>query len=217
MTYRLAAFDFDGTIADSFAWFGAVVNDAAVRYRFKRIEKDGIEMLRGHSARDLMRHVGVARWKMPLIANYMRKRKADDVARIKLFDGAAKTIEALDAHGVAVAIVSSNTESNVRAILGPRLAALVAYYECGASLFGKARRFRAVLRRSGVPAAQAIAIGDELRDLEAARAAGIAFGAVAWGYTSAAALASAKPDVMFARFDDIIAALVPQNSRAAAQ
>jgi phosphoglycolate phosphatase len=217
MSYRLAAFDFDGTLADSFAWFGTVINDAAARYHFKRIEKDEIDMLRGRSAREVMRHVGVARWKMPLIANYMRKRKAADVVRIRLFGAAAETIETLAAHGVAIAIVSSNTESNIRAILGPRLAGLVAYYECGASLFGKASRFRALLRRSRAPAAQVIAIGDELRDLEAARAAGIAFGAVAWGYTTAAALGSAKPDVMFARFDDIVGALVPQHSGAAAQ
>jgi phosphoglycolate phosphatase len=65
-----------------------------------------------------------------------------------------------------------------------------------------------VLRRSGVSAREAIAIGDELRDAQAARRAGIAFGAVAWGYTSIAALQAVKPAHVFFSIEDIAANLV---------
>lgn len=33
MRYRLAIFDFDGTLADSFPWFATVVNDVAALRR----------------------------------------------------------------------------------------------------------------------------------------------------------------------------------------
>ena len=37
--YKLAIFDFDGTLADSFAWFLSVINEVADRYGFRRIEE----------------------------------------------------------------------------------------------------------------------------------------------------------------------------------
>jgi len=82
---------------------------------------------------------------------------------------------------VTVAIVSSNSEETIRHVLGAETAPTVAIYECGASLFGKPTKLRRALRRSGVAPADAIAIGDELRDIEAAHAVGIPSGAVLWG------------------------------------
>jgi phosphoglycolate phosphatase len=52
-----------------------------------------------------------------------------------------------------------------------------------------------------------IAIGDETRDAEAARAVGAAFGAVSWGYASVDALRTHAPDEFFFSMDDIVAKL----------
>ena len=40
MTYRLAIFDFDGTLADSFPFFLSVFNTIADRHGFRRIATD---------------------------------------------------------------------------------------------------------------------------------------------------------------------------------
>jgi len=61
-----------------------------------------------------------------------------------------------------------------------------------------------VLRSSGVTAAEAICVGDEIRDLEAARGEGIAFGAVSWGYTNPEALQAHGPEEMFSSVDEIL-------------
>ena len=55
-----------------------------------------------------------------------------------------------------------------------------------------------------------IAIGDEVRDIEAARAAGIACAAVTWGYAAASALVAMKPELVFESMNDIAARLTPQ-------
>ena len=52
MPYKLAIFDFDGTLADSFAWFSRVVNDAAEVFTFRKITSAEIDMLRGKGARE---------------------------------------------------------------------------------------------------------------------------------------------------------------------
>lgn len=208
MRYQLVIFDFDGTLADTFPWFMRIINDVADRYRFKRIEPHEVEMLRGMGATEIMAHLGVPRWKLPLIANHMRKRKAREIGETRLFAGVEGMLTRLHDGGVATAVVSSNSEANVRAILGPKLAARMACIECGASVFGKAARFRKVLRRSGISPLEALCIGDEIRDLEAARLAGIAFGAAGWGFTRAEALEARGPNALFSSLDEMADRLV---------
>jgi phosphoglycolate phosphatase len=53
-----------------------------------------------------------------------------------------------------------------------------------------------------------IYIGDELRDIEAARRVGIAAGAVAWGYNSTEVLERAAPELLFRQVPDIASALL---------
>src|SRR5258705_751256 len=195
MRYQLVIFDFDGTLADSFPWFSRVINAVADRYRFKRVQPHEADTLRTMDARALMRHLGVAAWKVPLIAHHMRKRKSKELDQTRLFDGVDRMLLRLSNADIALALVSSNSEHNVRAILGAENAGLIRYYECGASLLGKSSRFRRVLRRSGTQARDTICIGDEIRDLEAAQKEGIAFGAVTWGYTTAEALIARSPSM----------------------
>ena len=203
MRCKLVIFDFDGTLADTFPWFMRIINDVADRYRFKRIEPHEVELLRGMGATEIMAHLGVPRWKLPLIAGHMRRRKAREIGETRLFVGVEALLARLVDAGVRVAIVSSNSEANVRTVMGPALAAHVTFFECGASVFGKAARFRKVLRRSGILPPDAICIGDEVRDLDAARRAGIAFGAVAWGFTRAEPLQARDPNVLFSSLDEI--------------
>jgi phosphoglycolate phosphatase len=214
MLYKLAIFDFDGTLADSFPWFLGMVNGLADAHGFRRIEEHEIEMLRGLGARQVAGHLGVPAWKLPRIAREMRRQMARDIGGIALFPGVDRLLRDLAGRGIRLAVVTSNSIDNVRRVLGPDSAALIHHYECGASIFGKRPKLRAVLRASGVPASQAICIGDEIRDLEAARAEGIAFGAVTWGYTNPEALRAQNPEEMFEGPEEILQRLgQPFNPR----
>jgi phosphoglycolate phosphatase len=208
MRYKLVIFDFDGTLADSFPWFSRTINDIADRYRFRRIEPHEAQALRTMEARALMRHLGIPAWKMPFIANHMRKRKSKELDQTRLFHGVGRMLQRLSDAGIAAALVTSNSEQNARAILGAANAEKIRYFECSVSMFGKARRFRKILRRSGVAARDAIAIGDEIRDIEAARTIGLAFGAVTWGYAAPDALFARGPDVVFRAVGEIADGLV---------
>ena len=204
MRYRLAIFDFDGTLADSFPWFRGVMNRLADEHRFRRIEDHEVETLRGQSARQLVERLGVPAWKLARIARGMRKHMAREIGQIALFPGVDLLLRGLAVRGVRLAIVTSNSIENVRQVLGPQNAALIQDYECGASIFGKRPKLRAVLRATRIPAAAAICIGDEIRDLEAARAEGIAFGAVSWGYTNPETLRALGPQEMFGSLEEIL-------------
>ena len=201
--YKLAIFDLDGTLSDSLPWFRQVMNSVADKHRFRRIEDGDHEMLRGKSSREIIAWLKVPFWRMPVIAADMRRRKSQNIDSIPLFTGVGSMLQALSRAGVVIAMVSSDSESNVRRALGEH-AGLISQFACGASIFGKAAKFRKVLKRTGIAAADAIAIGDEIRDGEAAAQAGIDFGAVSWGYARPEALRRLSPALVFDGVADIL-------------
>jgi phosphoglycolate phosphatase len=215
MRYSLAIFDLDGTLADSFPWFLTHFNDIADKFGFQRVVNgdyglsDLGQELRRAGSREILKRLDVPLWKLPLIARHMRRLKAAHVGEIALFPGTGMMLRTLADCGVRLALVSSDTQANARRQLGDANAALFSDFACGASLFGKAAKFRHVLARAGVQAQHAIAIGDEVRDIEAGRAAGIACAAVTWGYAAPEKLRALAPDLVFEGMEDIAARLIP--------
>jgi phosphoglycolate phosphatase len=220
--YKLAIFDFDGTLADSFSWFLRVINEVADAYRFRRIAEEELPKLRGYDAHRMLEHVGVPMWKMPLLQRHLRKRMTRDIGDIALFPGISGLLKDLQAQGIVLAIVTSNSFNNVREVLGRENAALVQHYACDAPILGKRIKLRRVLHHSGVSPSDAIFIGDEIRDLQAARAERIPFGAVSWGVNSPESLSSHFPEEIFSSVSEIaervgrsFAVSLPSGSRGA--
>jgi phosphoglycolate phosphatase len=200
--YSLAIFDLDGTLIDSFPWFLRVVNDVAKEFDFKQVGENDIATLRGASARDILKRLELPLWKVPRIASHMRRMKREHLSELPLFGGVPEMLQSLRDEGIRIALVSSDSEANARLQLGDT-AACFSDFACGASLFGKASKFKRMVRRAGIEASKAIAIGDEMRDLDAASAAGIDFGGVAWGYADPEALRARHPQAWFDTVADI--------------
>ena len=207
----LVIFDFDGTLADSTAWAMRAVRPLAERFKFKAVTEDEIAMLRGRTSREIIAYLGLPLWKVPLIAAHGKKMMAAEAHAIPLFSGTSDLLRALSAAGLRLAIVSSNSEATIRSILGPDLAGLVDHYGCGAAIFGKAAKFKAVVKASRIAKDRVLCIGDETRDIEAAREAGLASGAVEWGYATRRALADHSPTMMFSAMDEIISRVAASN------
>ena len=203
MRYKLIIFDFDGTLADTFAWFVNIMDELAEKYKFTKINKAELETLRSFDANKMIKHHAVPLWKMPMIGNHVRKAMARDINQIHLFKGTGHLLQRLAAKGIKLAIATSNSYDNVLHLLGPQNATLIGQYECGVSVFGKSSKLKKIVKKSGVQCDETILIGDEIRDIDAARKANIAFGAVSWGYTRIEALKAHSPKEVFATLDDI--------------
>lgn len=202
-SYRLVLFDFDGTLANSLPWLKNVFGDLAREFGFRSPDAGEQEQLRRIPPRDALALLRVPRWKMPFIAARARRRMAAELDAVRIFDGVDVVLRRLHQAGVVLAVVSSNSRPNVERVLGPDASALVSHWACGSALLGKAGHFRRVLARSGIPAAEAICVGDEIRDARAARSAGIAFGAVSWGYHALDALVAEGPAEVFERVEEL--------------
>ena len=173
------------------------MNQYADRYGFKRIDPDEHAALRNYDARRLMEHLGVRMWKVPQMAMDVRRQMAQEIDKIPLFVGVSEMLQALSAAGIILAVVSSNSEANVRQVLGAQNAVLFRIFDCGASVFGKSPKLKAVAKKCGVSPDASILIGDEIRDADAAHKVGMAFGAVAWGYTNPEALLALQPQEFY--------------------
>jgi phosphoglycolate phosphatase len=201
--YDLAVFDFDGTLADSADWFFGSLNEVAGRFGFRTTTEDERQALRRLDNREIIRRLQVPLWKLPAIARHMRRRVAENIDSIRPFGGIPEALTALRANGTRLAIVTSNSEANVRRVLGSELAGRIAFYGCGASLFGKTSKLRSAIRHCNVHRERTIYVGDETRDIEAARAAGTASGAVLWGYAAPDVLLGLGPTIVFHRVDQL--------------
>lgn len=203
MKYRLAIFDFDGTLADSFPFFVSVFNQLANEHGFSQIDPDSAADYKQYDAREMLKKVGLPKWKLPAVAKRFISLVQQNTDAIRLFEYTEDMLRHLVDNGVTTAIVSSNSEENIRRILGPDIAGLINHFECGMSMFGKAGRIEKVLRKTGVPNHEAIYIGDQVTDIEAARKAKLAFGAVGWGYGAIESLRKHHPEEEFDSMVDI--------------
>jgi phosphoglycolate phosphatase len=184
LRYNLVIFDFDGTLADSFALFLEAAKVAAERFKFRPIAETDLDRLRSSNAREIIAEVGLPWWKLPAVVRHTREFMRARIEQVSLFDGVDVMLHQLKAQGVQIAIVTSNSQENVERVLGNKNLALIDHLACGASIFGKRSKTRSVLKASGVSAKAVLSVGDEMRDVEVAQALGLDFAAVTWGYTN---------------------------------
>jgi phosphoglycolate phosphatase len=208
MSYGLVIFDFDGTLADSFAWFLTAWNGVAAARGLQPIDPARLDEYRGLGVRELLQVLDVPLLKVPALMTAMRREMSRNTAQVQLFDGAGDLLAGLRRHGVRSAIVSSNSQANVEQILGRKYAAMIDHFACGASLLGKRRKFREVLAAIDVPRARTLCVGDELRDADAAAAAGLDFIGVGWGFATPAVLATRSPLAPVSSFAALLARVI---------
>lgn len=201
LKHELALFDFDGTLANSLGWIRRATQRLADEFGFKRMTDEEMDRFRDSSPATILSGFGIPLWKMPRIATAMRRLMAEECDQIRLYEGIERFLQTAGERGLRLGMVSSNSEENIRVILGVANAGKFDVFECGASLLGKASKLKRAAKKAGVPVAQSIYIGDEIRDLEAAAKVGMPFGAVAWGFCRMTAFAQHRPA---ARFGNVV-------------
>lgn len=195
--YKLVIFDFDGALADRARWLASELNGLSGRFGFRPVTDSEMERLQGCDERSILRRLGTTVWQRPLIARQLRRRLDQDAERIQLFPGAKALLRRLAGAGVVLGVVSSYPAAYVRRILGAEAAALIEHYHCGPTLFGRAARLRRLVKRARVRPCDSFCIGHERQDIEAARQAGLACGAVAWGHPQRELLAELNATWVF--------------------
>jgi phosphoglycolate phosphatase-like HAD superfamily hydrolase len=196
-------FDFDGTIADSFDYVSSFLQRQVRRGKPLTVQERAA--LRGMTMYQMALHLGSPHWRLPLLFIIGRRAMGRAIYDVPLFEGIGKVVEQLHAEGHELMIVSSNNSRNIKKFL--RQHHMYKHFTDiygGAGFFGKRRAIRSILHRNHQPAKNAVYIGDEARDVDAAQAAEIRVIAVTWGFDQATVLASHKPTALANTPQDII-------------
>ena len=198
MNYPTVIFDFDGTLADTQSVLRDVFNSLAELFGFEPLADSEIPALRSMRARDILtKRLHISPWNVVKIVRLERATRWAYVERaqeITLFPGIAPLLNDLKRGGYRIGIVSSGDANIIRAALS-RESVTVDFLEAGIRVFGKARALRRALRCRRISAKEAVYIGDELRDIEAARSAQVPMIAVGWGLNTPEALRAAGATV----------------------
>lgn len=193
MPFRLVLFDFDGTLADSLAAGLAIYNRLAPGLGCLPVtDPDAARRMPG---RQFLRHHRIWFWRLPRLVRRFQAAAAADADKLALFPGVAEVLAELHARGVRLGVLSTNREDNIRRCLAANGVENLFGPVVGCpKLFGKGRALRRLVRAAGVPAGEVLYVGDEVRDVEAARRAGVTSAAVAWGLHAEDVLRAAGPD-----------------------
>lgn len=203
---KLVIFDFDGTLADTRPFMLSILDHLAERFNTKRMDVNALDQLRGYTTRQIMKMHRVSMLKLLMMARESQKLLYQNISSIRLFPGMDEVVRSIAGNDITIAVVTSNQLKNVLAVLGDELTTLVSIFECEAGFFSKASKLRSALRKAGVKPDEALSIGDETRDIEAARKAGIPCAAVTWGYGDHETLRNHKPDHILTAVEQILKA-----------
>ena len=189
-------FDFDGTLADSMPHVVPLYNSIAERFGVPQVSAEDVARLRSMSPTQALDAFGIPLWKVPSIMTAVRQGLRSRMDRLEPFDGIRDALAALRRSGANCLLLTSNSRENVEAFLTRHGLDVFARLSCGTSLFGKGPRLRRLLRESALRVENVAYVGDETRDVEAAKSVGMRSIAVTWGYAARESLLRAAPDLV---------------------
>lgn len=203
---RAVLFDFDGTLVNSYSYFIEGVKRYAPILGYRVPQDKETASMRTRPAREIIKTLGISTYKLPLLVTLVRWEMKKAIAELDLFPGVHELLHELRKKIPFLGVVSSNSEGLVKAVLKRHDCELFDAYCCGISLAGKAAVMSKLIKRKKLDKKKTLLIGDEYRDLVAAKETGIQSGAVSWGYNAAHYLADGHPDFLFESPEQILAA-----------
>jgi phosphoglycolate phosphatase-like HAD superfamily hydrolase len=166
----------------------------AKEFGFRELGADQLEEARNMGTREFIAHLGISSWSVPRIARRGLQLLNERIHTINPIVGIPEVLAVFHARGQRLAILSSNSEGNVSSFLTRHGLNYFSFVKTSSKLFGKAGQMKRLLREQRLGPSEVIYIGDETRDIEAAKEVGLAIAAVTWGYNSTSALAAMEPD-----------------------
>ncbi|HSX39536.1 MAG TPA: HAD-IA family hydrolase [Candidatus Saccharimonadales bacterium] len=189
-------FDFDGTLADTRQIVQDIFNQLAPKYGFKLITDAEIENLRDHSAREFFKSLRVNPFKIPSLIKTAKAGMAEKIKYAKAFDGIAEMLCELKNLQFTLGVLTSNSVENVQTFLDNNKLTQLDFIDSENDLFGKDKALNALIKKFNLVKSEVIYVGDETRDIDACKKAGVKIIAVTWGFNSEKALNQLKPDFL---------------------
>ncbi|MBU1122329.1 MAG: HAD-IA family hydrolase [Candidatus Omnitrophota bacterium] len=196
MPNKIIIFDFDGTIADTFSHLLKIGNRLADEFDFKKIQRNEITSLQKKKPIDIIKHLNVPILKIPVILRHLKRELHKEIATVELIPGLKEVLPQLKKKGHILGILSSNSSENVATFLRNHNLDFFDFVTTTSKLWSKNIQLKKIIKSHKLNRNNVIYVGDEKRDIIAAKKAKIKVAAVTWGYNSAKVLAEYHPDYL---------------------
>ncbi len=204
MKFKYIFFDFDGTIADTEKVNFKILEQLSDKYKFRRLAISELHYAKKMNALQLMNHLNVKKYKLPFILKKGKKLLKQNIVNIELcMNNFAEVLPSLKSAGVKLAIITSNSKKNVNLFLQNHNLDCFDFI-VSSSLFGKEHKIKKIIKKGRINPSEVIYVGDEIRDISAAKLANIKIAIVSWGYNSLDSLLSHEPDFVLHDPSDLI-------------
>ena len=198
-------FDFDGTIADTFDAVLKIINRLSGDFGLKPLKPEDVKRFQNLSSREVVRQSEIPLVRLPFLLRRLKAELNREIHQLKLIPGMSDTLVALKQQGNHLGIVTSNSQENVTTFLeNHALKEMFDFIYSGTTIFGKGRVINRIVQQKHFNPRNVIYVGDETRDIEAAKKIPVVVVAVSWGFNSEQALAQHHPDFLINQPSELI-------------
>jgi phosphoglycolate phosphatase len=190
-------FDFDGTIANTLETGVDIYNKIAHEYGCKQLQKERSKILQSKKTYDLMVELEISLLKLPFLLLRLRHEFFTEMKNVKPFSGIVESLNKLKERGFQLGVVTSNSRKNVELFFEAHsIQHLFSTIYTSKHIFGKDKVITRYMKKYDIEKESALYVGDETRDIEAAKKVGIPVIAVSWGFNSKELLELYKPNAI---------------------
>ncbi len=195
MTSKVLIFDFDGTIADSRMTLVKIANELAEEFGYEPVTQRDIIRLSNLSSKDVIVQLPIPAYKIPFLLRRVKKELNQHIIDLKPFEGIQDALASLKQKNYYLGIITSNSAENVLQFLKKNeLNQYFDFVDSANTLFGKHKTINNAIRKHKLLKEKIIYVGDETRDIQAAKKSKIKVAAVTWGFNSVHVLTKYNPD-----------------------
>ena len=212
LTNDVLIFDFDGTIANTFKKILEISNKLAKEFNFKEIEPHQEEEMKGKTSQEITKLLKVPIMKIPAIVSKAKKELNKEISNIKPTEGLEEILIELKKWCKGIGILTSNSSENVMKFLTNHDLDIFDFITTTSKIWSKNTQLKKLISKHGFNPNEVLYIGDETRDIEAAKKAGIKVAAVTWGYNTSEALKKHNPDYIINEPKDLLKILKKESA-----
>lgn len=193
---KAVIFDFDGTIADTSMLIRGVYNEMGAERGWPVMNEVEYQRLRELGLVEAQRWTGVKPWQVPGLMREGLKRFKLLSQEVKLFPGIPELMGQLVTSGQTLYVLSTNAPEIIGEVLGRYDLKNSVTVLKRSPLFSKHYAIRSLISKNKYQHDNVWMVGDEVRDIEAGKHAGVNTVAVTWGLESNELLLAAQPTAL---------------------
>jgi phosphoglycolate phosphatase-like HAD superfamily hydrolase len=200
-------FDFDGTIANTLPIVIELVEKWSVSDTKLTVEL--VEELRGMSAQQALKRVGIPLRKVPSLITQGRKELLEKLSDAQPFPDILEVIRELS-NTCNLYVMSSNSGDNINRFLhNYKVSQYFKKVYGNVSVFGKTKVLKRIIKHEKLDKDLTVYVGDETRDIEAAHKINLRIISVVWGYNNEQIISQYHPDYMIDQPKELLTILKP--------